>query len=275
MMKKQYGVIGYGGKIGSLLVQRPNFVPIGCDITDLKEVEALGDHIWKRMKLDVIVNCAAISSISECEQDYEKAIAVNVHGLTNLHRVFGDRVLNISTEQVFSGNEDFTPSENSDPDPINEYGLTKLAAESVSAVWGGKTIRLSRTVGITDPDISSYLFNLGNENQITVPDFFTRSYIHREFVADGIEYMVENWDRMPNLVHYSGAEVISMFSFVKKLAIAVGNDPRNVERRSQYDSSISPRPMRGGLNISLAQSLGFPIYDIADTVSKLAEDYVS
>lgn len=275
MMKKQYGVIGYGGKIGSLLVQRPNFVPIGCDITDLKEVEALGDHIRKKMKLDVIVNCAAISSISECERDYERAIAVNVHGLTNLHRVFGDRVLNISTEQVFSGKEDFTPSEDSDPDPINEYGMTKLAAESVSAVWGGKTIRLSRTVGITDPDISSYLFNLGNENQITVPDFFTRSYIHREFVADGIEYMVENWDRMPNLVHYSGAEVISMFSFVKKLAIAVGNDPKNVERRSQYDSSISPRPMRGGLNISLAQSLGFPIYDISDTVSKLAEDYVS
>ncbi len=266
-MKKKYGVVGYKGKIGSVLVGRADFVPMGCDITNVADMATYHEQF------DVIVNCAAISSIDACEKDYKRAIAVNVHGLTNLHRVFGDRVLNISSDHIFNGRSWMLPKEDSTPMPPNSYGVTKLASEGVSGAFNGKTIRLSRTVSHTDPDLSGYLFNLGNGNQVTVPDFFSRNYIHREYAVMGIEYMVRHWDDMPSLVNYAGTENVTMYSFVKMLAMDLGFRPQDVLKRSTYDDAMAPRPRKGGLNVSLAKSLGFPMFNISDTVAKLVEEY--
>lgn len=268
---KKFGVVGYKGKIGSaLLLGRPDFVFLDCDITD---IESIQNQIPDPEELDVIVNCAAISSIDECEANYEKAISVNVHGLSNLHRVFGERVLNISTDHIFNGRSWMLPKEASVPSPINSYGLTKFASEGVSDVFGGKTIRLSRTVGITDPDIAEYLDNLEMHNQIAVPDFFSRNYLHRDSVVAGIVYMVNNWAYMPKVVNYAGTENVTMFSLMKMVAMELGMDLYNVTKRSKYDDTLVPRPRKGGLNVSLAKSLGFPMFNISDTVEKLVEEY--
>lgn len=264
---KKFGVVGYKGKIGSLLVQRANFVPIGSDVLNVAGLAAYHEQF------DVVVNCAAISSVDECERDYNKAIDVNSHGLTNLHRVFGERVLNISTDQVFNGRAWKLPKEDTPQSPINNYGLTKLASEMVSLAFEGKAIRLSRTVSHLDPDLNGYLFNLENTNQVTVPEFFSRNYIHRDHAVNGIVYMVEHWDEMPSMVHYAGTENVTMYSFIKMLAIDAGFRPQDVLKRNKYDDTIAPRPRKGGLNVSLAKSLGFPMYDVSDAVSKVVEGY--
>lgn len=265
---KKYGVVGHTGKVGSLLIQRANFVPIKCDVTNI-------DSLWclDLSDLDVIVNCVAISSIDECEKDYEKAINVNVNGLTNLHRVFGSRVLNLSSDQVYSGKGWFPPAENKNPYPINGYGMTKFASEGVSDVFGGKTIRLSRSVSIYDQDISTYLGHLKNNTPTFVPEFFYRNYIHREFAADGIEFMVNNWDRMPKLVNYCGTENWNMYLFMVSLADALGFDSKLVKARKTYSHDLAPRPKRCGLNIGLARKLGFPRYSLANSISKLVQEY--
>lgn len=268
---KKYGIIGSRGKIGTLLAQRPDFVCIECDITKLEHVQDLGK--FHTGEFDVIVNCAAIPSIDECEANYQKAIEVNVHGLSNLHRVFGERVLNISTDHLFNGRSWFLPKEDATPSPINNYGLTKFASEGVSSAFGGKTIRLSRTVSINDVDIVSYLVSMNSGFETKVPDFFSRNYIHREFAADGIEYMVRNWDDMPNIVNYAGTENVTMYSFIKLLAMELGFDISTLSKRKHYDDSLAPRPRKGGLNVSLAKSLGFPMYNISNTVSRMVDEY--
>lgn len=275
-MKKIYGVIGSTGKLGSLLVQRPDFVKLDVDIRSVSSLHGLRMYLDGNYNgLDVIVNCAAISSIDECEGNYEKAIKVNVHGLSNLHKVFGDRVLNISTDHVFNGRNWLLPREGTTPAPINSYGLTKFASEGVSQVFGGKTIRLSRTVSHLDPDLNQYLHFLEAQEQVTVPDFFSRNYIHREYAVMGIEYMVRHWDDMPSVVNYAGTENVTMYSFVKMLAMEANFRPQDVLKRNKYDDSLVPRPRKGGLNVSLAKSLGFPMFNVSDTVSKVVEDYFS
>lgn len=267
---KKYGVVGYKGKIGSLLIQRPDFVFLDCDITNMNSIMAQNPD---PEELDVIVNCAAISSIDECEADYQKAINVNVHGLSNLHRVFGDRVLNISSDHIFNGRSGMLPKEGTTPSPINSYGLTKFASEGVSQAFGGKTIRLSRTVSLVDVDIRDYLARLTVGFEVAVPDFFSRNYIHRYYAVMGIEYMVRHWDDMPEVVNYAGTDNVTMYSFIKMLAMEIGMDISKLKKRSTYLDTLAPRPRKGGLDVSLAKSLGFPMFDISDTVAKVGEEY--
>lgn len=269
-------VTGFRGKLGSLLIQRDGFIPLDCDITDISSIMEAEYAIWGEEKndVDVVVNLAAISSIDECEEDYNKAIAVNVHGLSNLHKVFGERVLNISSDQVFSGKTLWLPREDTKPSPINNYGFTKMGAETVSKVFGGKTLRLSRTVAAMDLDIQNYLAEAVMGEQPKVPTFFSRNYVHREFAVDAIEYFVRNWDELDfSIINYGGTDHLTMFGFVTMLALEVGLPHGAIQRNRHYDNTLSPRPCNGGFKVSLAEELGFPMYSAMQTCKKLVEKY--
>lgn len=270
MKTKRIGVVGYKGKLGSLLVRKPNFVPVDCDITDLPKLLMTRDRIGE---VDLIVNCAAISSVAECEKRYWKALEVNAQGLLNLHKAFGERVLNLSSDQVFSGDSWLLPREGTDQKPINNYGLTKFGAEATSHVKGGKTIRLSRSISVMDLDISDYLWNLQHRKPISVPTFFYRNYIHRHFVVDGIEHFANHYDTMPEIVNYAGSENISMWDLVRQIGKQFGLDISLIEKNKQYDP-VEPRPQRGGFSVALAKKLGFPMYSISDTVSRMEYEYL-
>lgn len=121
MNKKIYGVVGHKGKLGSQLVKQLGaecFV-LDCDITDkdsiYREVYNKLGELKKNDPYPVIVNCAGMSSVDECEKNEDKCFKVNVMGLANLHSVFGERVLNISSDYVFSGKNWFLPKENTPP----------------------------------------------------------------------------------------------------------------------------------------------------------------
>lgn len=267
-------VTGAKGKLGRLLVERPNFVSLDCDITDPFSIgQAWSDLGEEFDDFDVVVNLAAISSVDECERDYEKALLVNRTGLANLHRVFGERVLNISSDQVFSGNSLILPSEHSAPKPVNNYGFTKLGAEAVSMAFGGKTLRLSRTVHLNDLDIWFGIMGLQEGVEVPVPSFFSRNYIHREFAVNGIEYMVRNWDNMPQTVNYGGDDHLTMFSFMKMLVMELGLDHKLLQKNTHYDKTMTPRPRNGGFKVGLAEELGFPMYTAMQTCQKLKEDF--
>lgn len=270
MKKKYFGVIGATGKIGSILAGRADFVKLDCDVRAFSSLHGLRMYLDGNYNgLDVIVNCAAISSIDDCEKDYKKAIEVNVHGLSNLHKVFGERVLNISSDHIFNGRNWFLPKEDTVPNPTNAYGLTKVAAEGVSQVFEGKTLRLSRTISLDDPDIAQYMAEIGLKKSVEVPAFFSRNYLHRELATDGIEYFVRNWDNMPQVVNYAGTENVTMYSLMRMIALEFGLDANLIKKKSKYDDTLVPRPRKGGLNVSLAQSLGFPMYNVSESIARL------
>jgi len=275
-MKKKIGVTGSKGKLGRLLLEKPNFVAFPCDITNVDDIEMskqVGIDLWG--EFDLIVNCAALSGIEDCTKDYDKAIKVNVRGLANLHKVFGERVLSISSDQVFSGKSWWLPNENTKTSPINNYGWSKVGAEVVSEVNGGKTLRLSRTVSVKDPDIQMHLRMLDHDHFIQVPSFFHRNYIHRRLAVNGIEYFANHYDEMPKIVHYGGVENYAMDTFMSMLANVLELDSSLVQSRSAYevDANHSPRPKNGGFKVDLAKKLGFPMYNMSDTLEVLREEY--
>lgn len=266
-MKKRIGVVGGNGKLGSLLRAKDGFFPLDCDVTDLDSILVALDKV----RPDLIVNASCISSIEACEADYKKAIKVNVHGTANLHKAFGAGVLSISSDHVFSGKSSRN-SEKSYTEPVNNYGMTKLGQEVVAQVWDGKIIRLSRTVSIEDKDISDYLLALYKHEEIEVPTFLYRNFIHRQFAVDAIEYFANNFETMPNTVHYGGLDNYNFYNFMILVAEEFGFDPELVIPRKHNNPSYAPRPTNGGFSVKLAMKLNFPMYRIGDTVSRMAKE---
>lgn len=268
-----YGVIGHNGKLGRLLSKRPNFVPVECDITSKDSIyEGMYSAFGEEQTCNVLVNCAGISSVDECEANQDRAIEVNVRGSHLLHEVYGSRVLTISSDYVFPGTGLFRPKENSLLSPVNEYGWTKVGAEAVSNIQGGKIIRLSRSVSIEDDDIAKWLMAMYRGEEIYVPSFFHRNYLTRSQVVDGIEFFVRNYDSMPDIVHYGALDTVSMYTFMKRVAKEFKLDSNLVVENREYNPNMTSRPLRGGFKVGLANSLGFPMYFAEDAAKQLAKD---
>jgi len=258
-----YGCVGKG-KLGSLLLERSGFVYLPGDITSLDQVKQMRNNF---PNVDVVVNCAAISSIDACEADSHLAMEVNVRGTMNLLEVFGSRVLTLYSDQVFGGRW-FLPKEDTQPTPINIYGMTKIAAETRSLGAGAKVLRLSRTVDLRDPDMGTIADLLREHREIAVPTFFYRNYLTRSQAVDGIEYAAKHFNELPSVVNYGGLDNVSMYELVRRVFHKY-LPLHSLRRQTKYDDNLSPRPKRGGFNVSLAKKLGFPMYNLDDVVNGL------
>ena len=117
------------------------------DLTAPKAVTAL----LQGFDPQAIVHAAALSRVLECEDDAERAQAVNVSAtrilLQGAERLRA-RFIFISSDQVFSGNRGGY-RESHTPDPVNVYGRTKLDAEGIvlSSIAPTLIIRSNSVIG--------------------------------------------------------------------------------------------------------------------------------
>lgn len=268
-MKKVIAVTGSKGRIGSRLVAL-GAVPLDVDVTD---PESIGRGL-NNLKPDLIIHAASISSIKECEDDYEKAKAVNVWGTSALCRAAGDgKVLFLSTEQVFDGQKG-SYSEDDEPNPLNNYGLLKFAAEGVvKQLYAGKVVRLSRGVSReSGKDVDTYIDSLQRGKHIDVPNFLCRSYSHLDFLAEGVWYIANHFEEMPSMLHLGGLFPMSFYELMCMISDKMGLSPYLVVPR-KTEIKDNPRPFNCGFNISLAKEHKVPVASPLATVTRLVKEY--
>ncbi len=98
------------------------------DITKELTVE----QFFKNNRFDYCINCAAYTNVEQAEKTPETAYKVNAEGVKYLAKVCKETstiLIHISTDYVFDG-EKIGPYTNEDkPNPINEYGKSKLIGE--------------------------------------------------------------------------------------------------------------------------------------------------
>lgn len=98
------------------------------DICDASAVDA----VVRAVRPDVVINPAAIRRPDDCESAPERAFAVNAIGPRNLAiscRDIGAALVHISTDNVFDGRATSPYLEDDRPNPVNVYGISKLAGE--------------------------------------------------------------------------------------------------------------------------------------------------
>jgi len=98
------------------------------DITNKAEV----DSFFNEHKFDYCINCAAYTNVEEAESNSEEVFIVNAKAVKNLAQTCktSDVILiHISTDYVFDGEKQSPYTEEDKPNPINEYGKSKLALQ--------------------------------------------------------------------------------------------------------------------------------------------------
>lgn len=99
------------------------------DITNVDAVMAFA----REVKPYAIVNCAAYTAVDKCESESELAFKINAIGPRNLAiaaRETGAKLVQVSTDYVFPGNQNKELNEFDAVGPVSEYGRGKLAGEN-------------------------------------------------------------------------------------------------------------------------------------------------
>lgn len=138
----KYLILGKDGQLGKAFIRelmeklrkKDMLIALGkkeCDISSLKRVV----QVFEEVKPDIVINCAAYNHVDDAETDYLESVKVNSIGVKNLAfacNKFGSFMVHYSTDYVFDGEKKgglYTEYDN--PNPINEYGKTKLMGEKL------------------------------------------------------------------------------------------------------------------------------------------------
>ena len=112
------------------------FEILSTDVNELNILER--DSVGSALKLfkpDYVIHAAAIALTDFCNKNPEKCHAINVQGAVNIAEACKDanaRMIFLSSEQVFNGNEESGPYKETDiAVPNTMYGKNKLEAEGL------------------------------------------------------------------------------------------------------------------------------------------------
>ena len=155
-------ILGAGGRLGAALARdyaaEHDVLAWGRQQADLSEPDRVAGMI-RETKPDVVINCAAMTNVDECEKERAKSELVNGTApgvVAGAATSVGARTLHISTDYVFSGEKMSPYTEDDEPAPVSWYGETKLAGERAVISAGGRhaAVRVSWVFG---PDRDSFV----------------------------------------------------------------------------------------------------------------------
>ncbi len=129
-------LLGAGGQLGSdLVLTKPDpieLIPLrrkDVDVTSRAELE----RAVTSARPDVVINTAAYVRVDDAEDHAADAFAVNAVAARDLAQIclrLEIPLIHISTDYVFDGTQSGIPyMEDSQPNPVNTYGLSKYAGE--------------------------------------------------------------------------------------------------------------------------------------------------
>ncbi|MBD5273983.1 MAG: dTDP-4-dehydrorhamnose reductase [Bacteroides sp.] len=215
------------------------------DITDREEV----DHFIRENNFDFIVNCAAYTAVDRAETDDLKAAAINTVAVGNIaqaaakHRV---KVIHISTDYVFNG-ENYRPyEENDEPYPRSIYGRTKLEGEGIltSFCQDALIIRTAWLYSEFGGNFVKTMLRMASENKsINVVADQIGSPTYAGDLADAIHHILRHNKWLPGIYHFTNEGVASWFDFSKAIFELAGKNAKvNPIPTSQFPSPAK-RPM--------------------------------
>jgi dTDP-4-dehydrorhamnose reductase len=148
-------IIGSTGQLGSDLVvafRDDDVVGLAHEDLELGDAAAV-EATLGRLRPAVVVNTAAFHNVPRCEEAEREAFALNAiapHHLARCCAALGARLVHVSTDYVFDGAKRAPYVEDDRPNPLNVYGVSKLAGEYAVLNAGGdhQVVRSSGLYGI-------------------------------------------------------------------------------------------------------------------------------
>ena len=206
-----------------------HFVFVGREELDLNNESVINHYFDSSDKFDIIINCAAYTAVDKAEEELELANQVNhlaVKQLAQIAKKQQAKLIHISTDYVFDGENDKPYIETDETNPINVYGKTKLAGEKALQGIMSTNAIIIRTSWVYSEHGNNFvktMLRLGKErdelgvvsDQIGTPTYATD-------LANAILEIIKNKefrekDQTTQIYHYSNEGEISWREFAKEI----------------------------------------------------------
>jgi dTDP-4-dehydrorhamnose reductase len=245
-----------------LALVRPDF-----DIAEASHLARL--TAWRP---DVVVNAAAWTDVDACARDPERAMLINGQAAGAVARAAADAgalAVQVSTNEVFDGQSDRPYTEDDLPNPINPYGVSKLAGEHavvdanprhlvVRTAWlygggarnfPGKIRQVAERMVAEERPLRVVADEWGNPTDVRWLSSAVRRLVELTMIGEAEE----------GILHLAGEPATSRLDWARAI---LRDAPVVIEpmRLADYrrDSRVPPRAV---LDVARAASLGIEPYD--------------
>lgn len=258
----KYLVTGASGLIGlNLLNVLPVYERIGtyhkykldnCIQLDIRNKQGVENLILEN-NVKIIFHAAAFANVDRCEVYKQKCLDINYRGTINIIRAANNnnaKIIYFSTDYIFDGKNG--PYKEDDlPNPINQYGLSKLLAENAIQKYCDDYL-IIRTTVVYGHEIQGKNFvirmldNLNKNQTITVPNDQVGTPTYVQDLIKTVLVLLEK--REHGIFNVVGADLIDRYSFACLVADVYGLDKSLITpTTTKKNSQKAPRPLNAGL----------------------------
>lgn len=267
-MRKRLLVVGGTGYLGSAVLRQAltqgwqvfatyhsQLPTTAVDITwqqlDIRDAPTVAQAV-SSLAPDVVINTAY-------RQNDPDMWAVTAQGAQHVARATAAcqaRLLHLSSDVVFDGEQATPYNETDPPQPISAYGAAKADAERLVLAEhpGAVLVRTSLIYGFAPVDVHTTFILRVADGQVQAR-LFRDEYRCPIFVGDLAAALLElATHSYEGVLHVAGTSILSRYAFGVLLAQFYGRDPARIESGLNAEST-TPRPRNCALDVRRAQGM--------------------
>jgi len=260
----KYLILGKNGQLGKAFLnalQNEDILGLDkedCDISDFDRLK----EIFDSYRPDIVLNCSAYNFVDKAETDFPSAYKTNAYGVKNLAylcKQYNAYFITYSTDYVFDGTKEGLYKEEDTPNPINEYGKSKLSGEIWTLEEGLEKCLIFRTSWVYGDGTQNFVYKLLNWaknndilkiaiDEFSVPtptDFLVEKTLKAiDKNLSGLYHLVPNGYAS----RYEWAKLILKVYGIKKIIIPVSKEVFNLPARRPDFSALDSSKIQKDLN---------------------------
>jgi dTDP-4-dehydrorhamnose reductase len=261
-------IIGSTGQLGQDLIKtmQTDHEVIGLTHQNIEVTDYFSVQTLKEQKPNVIINTAAFHKTDQCEDEPLKTFSVNALGPKNVAAVSKEinaTTVFISTDYLFSGSKNQPYTEDDAPDPINTYGISKLAGELYTKQnpnhYIFRVASLFGTAGASGKGgnfIETMITKAKKDEPISVVDDMWMSPTYTRDVAETIKKILE--DQLPfGTYHLTNKGKCTWFQFAQEIFKLTNLTPNLTPIKTSQLQTKAKRPL-----FSALKSTKLPKYNL-------------
>ncbi len=227
----------------------PNILKVHYEEMDITRPRIVS-RVIQSFKPDYIIHTAGIGNVDYCEEHQDEAWEVNVIGTRNIinaAKQAGSSVIFTSTNSIFNGMQP-PYHEDSDPDPLEYYGKTKVQSEEDLREGGipHTIVRLITMYGWNNPyerlnPATWTIEKLQAGTELKMVTDVYNNFLKVESAAEAIWQVVQN--KHKGRFHLAGKDIHNRHDFTVNVAKVFGLNHKLISPVTlDFFPSHAPRP---------------------------------
>lgn len=261
-----------------------NFEILSTDVEDLNILEK--EKVYDALNLfkpDYVIHAAAVALTDYCNENPDKCREINVAGTLNVASAcsrVGARLVFLSSEQVFNGNDESGPYRETDlPHPDTVYGSNKLEAETllkneIEEYW---VLRFTWMFGVPErcrPVAANIFWDTVKialkGKKVPVP---CHEYRGLTYIGEVMDQFTRIFDLPYDTYHVGSHNDLSRFDVVCLILRELGLGDRIDELVEKDEEKYRSKPRDARLNTEKIRSHGFHFSDTPEAIRKCIKEY--